>query len=113
MPPVVLRQVALRLATAASLTGALLALTACEESHLRLQPDFGTSVRADVAGQIADPDAHYLGTPAAASDGARASLAQTRYRTDKVIPPVNLITSEVAGSSGGNGSGGGGGGPPQ
>ena len=75
---------------------------------MRLAPDFGVAVRQDVAAQIADPDAQYAGVPAPASDGTRAGLALTRYKTGKVIQPVSTSTSQV---STGGGSGGGGGGP--
>jgi type IV pilus biogenesis protein CpaD/CtpE len=76
--------------TAMSVTRILLlsamaaSLAACVESQPALSSDFGVAVRQDVAAQIADPDAHYGKTT---SDGARAALAQYRYRNDKVTPP--------------------------
>jgi hypothetical protein len=99
-----------RFAALAGVAGAALLLAGCEESHLRLAPDFGVAVRQDVAGQVADPDAQYAGVPAPASNGSRVSLAQTRYNTGKVIQPASTSTSQV---STGGGSGGGGGGGPQ
>ncbi len=43
------------------------ALSACAQSSLRLDPDFGKALHQDLAAQIADPDAHYEGTPAPVS----------------------------------------------
>ncbi len=71
--------------------------------------DFGRAVREDMAAQIADPDAHYKGPPPPSS-GERAALAQTRYKNDKVTPPVGLSASTGLGGGGGGSSGGGGGG---
>ena len=99
-----------RFAAVAATVGAGLLLASCEESHLRLSPDFGVAVRQDVAGQIADPDARYAGVPAPASDGSRVGLAQARYKADRVIQPASTSTSQVS-AGGGGGSGGGGGGP--
>lgn len=67
-----------------------LMLAGCTQSALRLNDDFGRAVRADVAAQIADPDAHYAGAPAPGSNGARVGLAQKRYETNKVIPPATV-----------------------
>jgi type IV pilus biogenesis protein CpaD/CtpE len=93
-----------------ALTGAILGtmalLNGCEESHLRLAPDFGVAVRQDQAAQIADPDARYAEVLPAGSDGARTSIAVTRYRTDKVIQPVSSQTSEVGQAAANPGAGG-------
>ena len=67
--------------------------------------DFGRAVREDMAAQIADPDAAYKGPPPPSS-GERAALAQTRYKTDKVIPPVSVTTLQINGSGSGGGGGG-------
>ena len=82
-------------------------LSACQESSLRLNPDFGNAVHQDVAAQIADPDAHYEGTPAPGSSGRRVGLAQKRYDTNQVIQPSTSTAS--SGSIGGadNGTSGG------
>ena len=97
---------------------AALGLCACAQnptqSEMRMSPDFGDAVRENLAAQIADPDAHYTGTPApGASDGARIDLAQTRYQKNQVIQP-STTTASSAGSIGsadnGNGAGGGNGG---
>jgi type IV pilus biogenesis protein CpaD/CtpE len=59
-------------------------LAGCVESQPTLSSDFGVAMRQDVAAQIADPDAHY---GKMTTEGARAALAQDRYRTGKVTPP--------------------------
>jgi len=66
--------------------------------------DFGRAVKEDIAAQITDPDASYKGPPPASS-GQRANLAQTRYKTDKVIVPTGTTTINIGGSGGGGGSG--------
>jgi type IV pilus biogenesis protein CpaD/CtpE len=93
---------------------AMLGLTACaqnpSQSEMRMSPDFGDAVRENLAAQIADPDAHYVGTPApGASDGARIDLAQTRYQQNQVIPPSSTTASSRTVGATDNGSGGGGG----
>jgi hypothetical protein len=86
-----------------------LMLSACTQSTIRMQPDFGVAVRQDIAAQITDPDAHYAGTPApGGADGSRVSLAQSRYQTDLVIPPATTSTqtstTSTAGASPNNGA---------
>ena len=83
-------------------------LSGCNQSSLRLSPDFGSAVRQDLAAQIADPDAHYEGTPAPGSGGARVGLAQKRYDTNTVIQP-STTTASSRSSVGGNADNGGGG----
>jgi hypothetical protein len=73
-----------------------LALSACTQSTLRTSPDFGTAVRQDEAAQIADPDARYVGTPAPGSKGQRVGVAQKRYDTNQVIPPLDIGASNTA-----------------
>jgi type IV pilus biogenesis protein CpaD/CtpE len=84
---------------ALALAGGL--LCGCEndptQSKIRLSNDFGAAVNQDLAAQIADPDAGRNAGPPPPGDGARAALAQTRYKQDKVIPPSTLGAS---GSSG-------------
>ncbi len=79
------------------------ALSACQESSLRLNPDFGNAVHQDLAAQIADPDAHYEGTPAPGSAGRRVGLAQKRYDTNQVVQPSTTTAS--SGSMGGSDNG--------
>ena len=75
---------------------AMVGLSACAQGTLRINPDFGDAVREDTVAQIADPDAHYAGTPApGASDGARIGLAQTRYEKNQVVPPSSTTASSV------------------
>jgi uncharacterized membrane protein YgcG len=83
-----------------------LALTGCTQSVLRLSPDFGVALRQDTKAQIADPDAHYVGTPAPGSNGQRAALAQQRYDQNQVVQPTQPATSS-SNSSGNQGSGSG------
>jgi hypothetical protein len=78
-------------------------LSACTQSTIRLQPDFGVAVRQDVAAQIADPDAHYTGTPSpGGADGSRVSLGQTRYQENRVIPPASTSTQTTTTSTAGS-----------
>ena len=93
---------------------ACIALSACAQSSLRINPDFGNAVRQDAAAQIADPDAHYQGVPAPGSNGPRVGLAQKRYDTNTVIPPSSTTASSARsignadnGSTGGAGAGAG------
>ena len=98
------------LLSALASTGAL--LSACAETRLRDAPDFGEAVRQDVAAQIADPDAHYAGTPDPASNGNRVEWAQQHYNQHHVTEPANTGVGAGGGGGGGGGgdSGGGGGG---
>ena len=82
-----------------------LALTGCTQSVLRLSPDFGVALRQDTKAQIADPDAHYVGTPAPGSNGQRAALAQQRYDQNQVVPPTTQAASGSSTSSSNQGSG--------
>ena len=74
-------------------------------------PDFGASVRNNIATQSVPADPAVVNGPVEA-DGARQSLAQTRYHTDRVKAPPDPTTSSVStgsGSSTGTGGGTGGG----
>jgi len=95
----------LRALMALSLAGIL---SACAQSSLRISPDFGNAVHQDVAAQIADPDAHYEGTPTPGSKGTRVGLAQKRYDANQVIQPSATTASGRASiGQADNGSGGG------
>ena len=85
------------------------ALSACQQSSLRLSPDFGSAVHQDVAAQIADPDARYEGTPAPGTAGRRVGLAQKRYDANQVIQPSSTTASSRSsvGGQADNGNGGG------
>jgi len=96
--------------------GAVLLLSACEHSGglstARFNsPDFGNSVRSNIAAESVPADPAAVNSPVEA-DGARQSLAQQRYRTDRVKQPPTPATSSVATGSGSGteGSSGGGGG---
>lgn len=78
----------------------LVALAGCELGPWA--PDYGDAVHNNVAVQSVQP------TPPAAArpvpgNGETAALAQQRYATDKVKPPVAMTTSNVGNASGGSG----------
>jgi hypothetical protein len=73
-------------------------LGGCAQSQLHVGQDFGVALRQDVAAQIADPQARYRGVPMPGSDGSRVALAQDRYVTGKVIPPVAAVASPSVGA---------------
>jgi hypothetical protein len=87
---------------------AVLGLSGCVQSEIRLSPDFGSAVMQDTAAQIADPDAHYAGTPAPGSDGLKVAGAVHRYETGKVIPPSSIGASSAGSVSGFDNGGSGG-----
>jgi hypothetical protein len=68
-------------------------------------PDFGDSVRSNIAAESIPADPAAVNSPVE-GDGARQSLAQQRYHNDKVKTPPDPTTSEVGGSTNNNGSGG-------
>jgi len=88
---------------------ATLALAGCAQTPTDLSPDFGHAVRANLAAQIADPDARYARVLEPGGDGARAVLAATRYGKNQVVAPASASTSsvEMKGGSKGPGSGSG------
>ena len=74
-------------------------LSGCVVSQIHQSPDFGVAVSQDVVAQITDPDRQYPATPPP-SNGARATLAQGRYRTGTTISPVATASDiGVAGSA--------------
>ena len=85
------------------------ALAGCAQSELRLNPEFGSAVRQNVASQIADPDAHYEGIVTPGSAGRRVGLAQKRYDTNQVVQPSTTTASSRTLGGIDNGSSGGGG----
>jgi hypothetical protein len=97
--------------------GAVLLLSACEHSggglnmHRFESPDFGDSVRSNIAAESVPADPAAVNSPVEA-DGARQSLAQQRYHTDRVKQPPTPATSSVStgGGSSTEGTSGGGGG---
>jgi len=97
----------IRLGYLAGCATLVLALSACAQSTLRLSPDFGAAVRQDLAAQIADPDARYMGVPDPGANGLRTGLAQQRYDRNQVIPPVATSATNSIQQQGGAGGGGG------
>jgi hypothetical protein len=83
----------IRHAAIAAVIGTTVGLSGCTVSEVRMSPDFGQAVHQDMVAQIADPDAHYLGTPAPGSNGARVGLAQKRYEKGQVIQPSSTTAS--------------------
>jgi hypothetical protein len=75
------------------LVGATISLCGCSQSNIRIEPDFGSAIGADMAVQIADPDARYTGNPTPGANGARTSLAQQRYQKGQVIQPSSVTAS--------------------
>ena len=75
------------------------ALGGCMMTKPHLSQEFGASEREGLVAQIADPEPHYAGTPDPGADGARVALAQDRYVTGKVIPPVNGTVSTLGAKS--------------
>lgn len=67
----------------------------------------GEAVRHDLALQTLDPDPQYEGTVMEGGSGARAGLAQKRYREGTVFQPVRVTTSSnsIGGGSGSGSSG--------
>ncbi|MGZ3276954.1 MAG: hypothetical protein ACXWKT_02480 [Caulobacteraceae bacterium] len=78
------------------------ALGACA-SQLRMSPDFAVAVRQNIAAQIADPDARYVGTPQPGTTSERVAAAQQRLASGKVIQPAATSTSSVLAGGGGGG----------
>ena len=68
-------------------------LSACTQTQLRMDPEFGDAITADIAAQIAYPDAHYSHDLQPGYDGARAALAQKRYQSNQVIQPSSITAS--------------------
>jgi hypothetical protein len=95
--------------------GAVLLLSACEHSgglstERFNSPDFGNSVRSNIAAESVPADPAAVNSPVEA-DGARQSLAQQRYHTDRVkVPPTPATSTVTTGNGSSDSSGGGGGG---
>jgi hypothetical protein len=78
---------------------AAIAATACEASIYRDSttpvPGYGNSVQQNLSVMIVDPQPPTAANTEIDFDGRRAGLAIERYREGKVIPPVELRTSDV------------------
>lgn len=73
-------------------TFTLLALAACAPQPT-ISPDFGASVRHNMAAQIINPEPRPAEAPPG-QDGARAQSAIERYRAGKVTKPASMSTSD-------------------
>ena len=71
--------------------GGALSLGGCASTHL--SDDFGHAVRQNIAAQIANPDAHFVGAIAPGSNASRVAAAQDRYIRGKVIQPSNQVAA--------------------
>ena len=90
----------LRTSTTIALVSAALALGGCVSAQGNLSPDYGQSVKQNLAAQVADPDAAYLRDAPPAAAGARTNLAQDRYNKGKVLQPAAGAASSVGNSAG-------------
>ncbi len=71
-------------------------LAACEtEPRMTLTPDFGNSVRHNMAVHIINPPRLGKETTAVPMDGVRALGAIDRYQKHEVIEPEKITTTEV------------------
>jgi type IV pilus biogenesis protein CpaD/CtpE len=73
----------------------LVVLTACEtEPRMTLTPDFGNSVRHNMAVHIINPPSLGKETTVVPMDGVRALGAIDRYQKHEVIEPEKVETTE-------------------
>ncbi len=73
----------------------LAVLTACEtEPRMTLSPDFGNSVRHNMAVHIINPPRLGKETTAVPMDGVRAFGAIDRYQKHEVIKPEEVKTTD-------------------
>lgn len=84
---------------------AVVALSGCADARRDLSPGFGATVRANLAAQIADPEARYDRVRQPGGDGVRAALAASRYGKNQVIQPAQAATSSIESKGGAKGPG--------
>ncbi len=73
----------------------LAVLTACEtEPRMTLSPDFGNTVRHNIAVHVINPPSLGKATTALPMDGVRALGAIDRYQKGEVIEPEKVKTTE-------------------
>jgi len=89
-----------RTSTAAALTLAL-TLGGCVSAQGNLSPDYGLSVKQNIAAQVADPDARYRRDAPPASSGPRTAVTQKRYDRGEVLVPVTAGASSIGLAGGG------------
>jgi hypothetical protein len=86
---------------AAAVIGAGLWLAACSNPDLYLDRrelisvTGGDAIAANAATQTADPWPRSSGNRNVPANGQKMQIAVERYRTDRVIPPIDPTTSEV------------------
>ncbi len=78
-----------------TLGATLVVLGGCAAQH-DLMPDYGKSVRQNIASQTADPEANYRRDLPAASNGERTFGAQERYAKGQVIQPSSAGASNIS-----------------
>ena len=80
----------------------MLGVSACNyDPHQALSPDFGDSVRANIAAQVVNPAPTTGGWE---TDGERIQRAIRRYHTNPTYPPYAPNTSSLSGNGGGGGA---------
>ena len=84
---------------------AVVALSGCADARRDLSPGFGATVRANLAAQIADPEARYDRVRQPGDDGVRAALAASRYGKNQVVQPAQAATSSIESKGGAKGPG--------
>ncbi|SFJ65618.1 hypothetical protein [Caulobacter sp. UNC279MFTsu5.1] len=84
---------------------AVTALAGCADARRDLSPGFGATVRANLAAQIADPEARYDRVREPGGDGVRAVLAAGRYGKNQVVQPAQAATSSIESKGGAKGPG--------
>jgi hypothetical protein len=75
-----------RISIMALALAALATLSGCVHTSPRFDDRFGTSVRASLASQVADPAAAANANPVTGIDGRAASASQQRYETSFARP---------------------------
>ncbi len=74
----------------------LAVLTACEtEPRMTLSPDFGNTVRHNMAVHVINPPSLGKETTALPMDGVRAMGAIDRYQKHEVIEPEKVTTTDI------------------
>lgn len=72
-----------------------LGLAGCNDNQGPLSPDFGNATAHNMAAQVIHPEP-LVGAPESDTNGQRMSDAVERYRKNKVIQPIQAITSNIS-----------------
>jgi type IV pilus biogenesis protein CpaD/CtpE len=86
-----------RISSMAAALAAFFALTGCVQSSPRFDAGFGSSVRATLVAQVADPAAAANSNPVTGIDGRAAAGGQQRYESSFARPAEHQ--SAVSGSA--------------